>query len=690
MFFDMLIGNIVIKKGLFKRKFFFHPNMDIDNSLFVLKCYVTQTALGKRVRVVFIPEEELVVKKISIFVEQKSEKGDRIFINGFSSNFKSYETSLSNLERSNFGRFLDFFNFRKKGSSDNCSTTFTYKKIGESILFFGSVSEEFGFSKFLWEEKGVRVEKDCSDIRFKYACTIFDFVIYDGAIDSVAGSYFSLMPAVHNRVYLPKYPISCWVSEKLSSNVLDGGTALLRSVEALSQKSVHTDFFIVNSGWEKELGDWFAAKGSLKELFSNITTEISKRGMKSVLSFSPFVVSYGSKIFRTKTDWLLVDKKDRLISVYCEKYKQKVYLLNIYNPEVVKHLEKLFDVIFSLWKFDAVYLENIDIFRENYFKAIPNGGVLNFGLKLLNRLAGENLVFVNDSPVSALFGVADVGVISSYSGKIWSYNKSKSNRVESYVDDIKNLVTENFIDTNGFLVASHILDFGDKSIEFSKSDVASKNKNNSEKIIEVLNKGVVGALRQSQGFTLCKIKNILSSVLIFSGNIDGFDNDVLNFYKKQFPMREKKIEKLDLENGILKIKFFIGQIEYSFIANLSSEQFVVDVDFQNQYYYHCEKDEFLKRGDKVDLNAFNSMTLVHISNREYAPAGSTTHIFACSEVIHLIAKGEELEYKIDDKNKLPGFLYIKVSKKYDIYTVNGLKCNRKVFQGLNYIKIPIS
>lgn len=178
----------------------------------------------------------------------------------------------------------------------------------------------------------------------------------------------------------------------------------LKSTENLIKLSgTKHPVFQIDDGWEKTLGDWDCNYTSFPSGLTCITQKISEENFIPGLWLAPFIIDSRSETAKQHPEWLLKNKKGKLIPAGFNPLWGKhgsFYALDLSQTEVLEHLDILMDKIINHWgfryiKLDFLYAGMIDGCHKN------SGAAFEFYIKAL-KIITSRLQNNEGSPVCYL------------------------------------------------------------------------------------------------------------------------------------------------------------------------------------------------------------------------------------------------------------------------------------------------
>ena len=364
-----------------------------------------------------IPLKIISAKTITTWLCRKS---DRILLNGYQSWTDTRELTLNDrmygvnrvpkfankkFSFSSYGDY-DFVNYSgKKG--DLHGFTFGYIRQNEKYNFVGSLDESNGYSILIYSGKNqlLTIEKDCSGLEISKPYTIIDAAFLSGGYDDVFDTWFAMQEKYHNYKKTNAKPMCGYTSwynhyEEITEEIIN------KDLEGMLSLPTKIDIFQIDDGYETAVGDWLSVD---KKKFPNgmkaACDAIHSQNILAGIWLAPFVCETESEIYQNHKDWIRKDCDGNLVK--CGSNWSEFYALDLYNPEVIAYLEKVFDTVLNDWGFDMVKLDFLYAADRVPTKDKTRGQQMDEAMTLLRRLVGNKLILGCGVPLAPAFGKVD-------------------------------------------------------------------------------------------------------------------------------------------------------------------------------------------------------------------------------------------------------------------------------------------
>lgn len=403
-------------------------------------------AKGHRLELTIHPKVDLTLQHLRLKMPHGFEPHETIFCNGFQSWSESREfhqkEELENLRKvaypfmKNYGDYhLDLV---ERGKGIFHSWTYSYlRQHAFKMQFIGSLSEKTGFTLIQYKPDSqlVVVDKECQDMQLAHSFPILDLIILEGTDEEVFDTYFTKMN-IENPTAQPATGWTSWYN--YYTNISE--EIILKNLNAFAEKNTRIDFFQIDDGWQKEVGDWLTVKNNFPNGMGAIAQKIHAKGYKAGLWLAPFICEKKSAIFENKKHWLVKDANGKPVKAgYSPGWSGHFYALDFYNEEVQDYLIKVFFKILSKWNFDLVKL---DFLYAACILPRPNktrGQIMNDAMQFIRHLVGDKLILGCGVPLGSAFGLVDYCRIGADIHLEWEHKLLKFLRNRERVSTILSL-----------------------------------------------------------------------------------------------------------------------------------------------------------------------------------------------------------------------------------------------------------
>lgn len=435
-----------------------------------------------RVRLIVTPDESReknCFDTLAITAKTKITNNDRLFVNGYQSwtdskEYETYErmTGIDHIPKAlvrkyNFDKYGDYsFTSYSDRKGDIHGFSYGYIREGSEFTLFGSLDEADGFTliRILSKDGEVSFEKDCEGRLYgREEFTALDIAVFNGNENEVFDRFFE-MSGIKCRDAKPLKGYTSWYRhyQDISED------KLLHDLEGVAAAG-GMDIFQIDDGYQKGVGDWLKIDAEkFPHGMKYVSDKIHEKGLMSGIWLAPFVVEKNSYIFRHRQDMLLHDNDGRLVPAGCNWSGS--FALDIYNEDVVRYLEKVFDTILNKWGFDMVKLDFLYAIAIIPYYGKSRGEIMHDGMLLLRRLVGNKLILGCGVPLASAFGLVDYCRIGCDVGLSWNDNMlmqlTHRERV-STKNSMQNTIFRRQLDKRAFLNDPDVFLLRDDNISLS-------------------------------------------------------------------------------------------------------------------------------------------------------------------------------------------------------------------------------
>ncbi|MHB8964308.1 MAG: alpha-galactosidase [Saccharofermentanales bacterium] len=346
----------------------------------VAHCVLSAAAGGLRVEVILDNDTGLPVRIDSLSLDTTIllPKQTPYFCNGYQSWSRSgLSDSRRRLRRppvlcNSFLRRSGDYDFVRYSSSHAHSWTYTYFDAPLGYTLIASLDESIAFTRIRYtrddSRKGttIQIEKDCEGLFYEPVAKtsgnrpehlkILDVFIATGDESGCWNRYFDLYYSLNRengRMNRSK-PAFAWDSAYAMFDTLD--EVRIRSVlREYAGFEIPLDYFIIGSGYETALGDWTLTGQNFEGGMQSIARKIKSFGYKPGISFSPFICSSKSLLYRERRELLVKDGRGKVRCIGRNRnLGGKLYLLDLYNPEGEKYFKKCIKTLIDEWGMEFI------------------------------------------------------------------------------------------------------------------------------------------------------------------------------------------------------------------------------------------------------------------------------------------------------------------------------------------------
>lgn len=291
----------------------------------------------------------------------------------------------------------------------------------------------------------ISLSLDCNgSLRAVRAGGIFNCIIEPGDMKitdwvrvSVGGNFERLVEgyATHRKAVSPKLcadngnmNVYAVRSNVTAENISD-------KLNFLSHMRAPFDCFMIGSGWQSCIGDWYS-NGNFSDNMRSEAIKISNSGFKPGIWTAPFVADKNSELYRENKDMFLRHADGSVCRSVVNG--RECAVLDVSSPTVIEWLEMLYQRLSAA----GYYFHNVDftnefIFRKDVVLANPTvssvEAYINAVETIKKAVGNEGVVYISNGFLSPLAGRADVVQICS---------APKWNEISDNVEFFKKIVNQ--------------------------------------------------------------------------------------------------------------------------------------------------------------------------------------------------------------------------------------------------------
>lgn len=368
-----------------------------------------------------------IIRLSAVFIRSFTET-ERIFLNGYQSWTESTEHTIHDRQRG-----LDFvlpavirnyaidrsgdYSFTEYGKSAGRLHGFSYGYVrsGESFSFFGSLSEDQGFTVIRTDsaKNEVIFEKDCSGLRINGSYEGLRLFLTEGTEQEVFDGYFAKLGIPPCSGMTPVYGYVC-----RDGKVPISENSVLSSLGAVRQQQEKPSVFQIGKGWQTAYGDWISADSERFPLgLAPLAEKIAAEGLIPGIWLAPFVCSENSEIWQDHRSWIARDSNGEWLTAGYDK--EMLYALDLTNSEVRDWLRGVFDTIVNKWGFRFLRLDMLYAACIQPRRTKTRGQLMAEAMELLREFSGNAEILACGVPLASAFGHTDYCQTSCDTGSSW-------------------------------------------------------------------------------------------------------------------------------------------------------------------------------------------------------------------------------------------------------------------------------
>jgi alpha-galactosidase len=604
---------------------------------------------GYRVTVELAPEGPAEVTELKLETGHQFNPEETIFCNGFQSWTDSREFRINKRipRLKKLGRLFklncigEYDIYRLSGKRGRLhGYTYSYiRHTPDELTLIGSISEDCGYTlcEFNAGAGLISITKECLGLELSETRVVLDVIVARGDDEDIFTAYFTLMAGPAS---MP--PLATGWTSWYYHYVNISEDIILENLEAFASRKVPIDIFQIDDGYQTAVGDWLDIKPEFPGGMGRIAKKIHEKGYRAGLWLAPFACDSRSRIFKEKKGWLIRDSRGKPVpGGWIPLWEGTFYGLDIYNPDVVEYLDRVFRTIFQEWNYDMVKLDFLYAAARVPRNGKSRGEIMCDGVKLLRHLAGDRLILGCGVPTGPCYKTFDYCRIGSDVALKWEDRLLKFAGYRERVSTINSLAStigRRHLNGRAFLNDPDVFILRDEK----------------------------NSLTRDQKFTLFMLNNIFGGLAFTSDNIANFSDSTMRLYLSMFPLKRKHILSVDQGGDVKIVHFIIDDSRYTCFANLSGRPGTARLE---KGHFYNAREEFLKGDRDFDLAPFESRCYLKISGEPFSAAGSTAHLFPGSEIDFIEHDNDHLQVIQDSRMRLNNQIHIVVPSDGS-YTVN--------------------
>ncbi|KAI9252663.1 glycoside hydrolase superfamily [Sporodiniella umbellata] len=304
------------------------------------------------------------------------------------------------------------------------SSSYThFRDVHNIISFFGSISEQHGYTYFIgdFNNNQLRIYKDVIGLNMEPGQEIELVKVFiaqgHNAEASIWDSFAEFYPD-RRSIHKDKRHVNGWTSwYNYYSDVSE--KIICDNVDALKQFQYPIDIFQIDDGFQTAVGDWLSINSKFPNGMKYVADRIKQAGFKPGLWLAPYAAGFNSRLAKDHPEWLITDPETKKPVVAGPNWGG-FYGINIYHPQVRIYLQKVFDTVLIEWGFDMVKLDFCFAAAMIPFHGRSRGQIMWESMELIRDLVGsEKLILGCGVPLASAFKKVDYCRIGSDVAPWW-------------------------------------------------------------------------------------------------------------------------------------------------------------------------------------------------------------------------------------------------------------------------------
>ncbi|MCX7811837.1 MAG: alpha-galactosidase [Leptospiraceae bacterium] len=561
------------------------------------------------------------------------------------------------------------------------------------ILAFCSLNEKISYTIFQLDYKNsiLRIIKDFQNYfvgaRFEFLKLFIGYGDYYDIFDNISQKLESV-----KENFVTGY--TSWYYHYNNLNIDE----LIRRIEFYGINKIPIDYFQIDDGYQKRVGDWTNLKEDFHDRMKELVGRIKKYNIKPGIWIAPFICERKSSIYQYHQEWLLRDEKDKpIVAGFNPLWSGKFYSLNIYNPDFQEYIRSVFKTFTEDWGFELLKLDFLYASCIYPAKRKTRAQQMQDALDLIHQSVQWKKSPVKllgcGIPFSHAFGNVNFTRVGSDVEEKWEHYLKHFNFLErvSTFSSLNSTIYRHFFNGKNFL--------NDPDVFYLRQNFR---KLKTKEILEKIK------LTEQEKLTLLYINHIFGGLVFTSDPIELYPKEILHLYKKTFPFVKKQFKKFypvnehafEVHFSVLKEKFlknpkmnnFIDyEVDYLFLTNLSNKNVVFPLEKNQAYFvafpFQDTYGTLIVNKESIELKAHHSLLLLKLHLTPFELIGSNGHILPLVEFKSYTRKVQGFTIEMQDQAFEYSNLYIYIpQKEKEKYTG---KYKVLETEGVSYIALDI-
>ena len=524
-----------------------------------------ELSLGYRIIGTLYPKSPVIMDEAIIALDDTINETDIISQNGFQSWSETSEYIATDTlkDTPHIFRFINKYLVdtggdrsihmlkEKPGFIQSHSYLYIRDKDNKEYKFYGSINNKVCFTVFEsdYYNQKVRVFADFKNTPLTAKKVLFDFLVLKGTRSEVFDTFFDEMvvfPLTYNKLkgFTSWYNYYYDINEEIILKNIDNFAKLKHEGER-----VHV--FQIDDGYQMNAGDWLSID---TKKFPNGLSKIADRINDHFISglwLAPFIISPHSELYKKHPEYVLKNDKGKAPRAFYAN--KRCYVLDIYNPEAIKYLRKVFNTVFDKWHFKMVKLDFL--YAASLIPRLnkSRGEVMYDACLLLRRMCESEIILGCGVPLESIYG-------------IFEYSRIGCDVSLNYTGDKKMaMVSKEAVSTkNAILDTVNRYVLNERAI-LNDPDVFFLRQNNIE-------------LSHNEKMLLAVTNAIFGSVLFTSDDFSLYENEeTYNELKFIWHLNDSKVLDYNIiDKDKIKVLISLDDKEYTYYLNSSDEAWEID------------------------------------------------------------------------------------------------------------------
>ncbi len=329
------------------------------------------------------------------------------------------------------------------------------------ICGFLSQKDQFGsLTSTLHPEPSLRVWANCDEIDLAPGATLesdwLAWQFFDLHNDQPFTAYFEAVSRENQVRERMKTPIG-WCSwyyyfQKITPKILQQN---LQAVQQ-HQDQLPLEVFQIDDGFQQDVGSWMKFNQKFPDGLKNLSQEIDHAGYKPGVWLAPFIVEKHSRLNRDHSEWLLRNKRGKLVNSGFV-WERLGRALDLTHPQAQEYTREVIRTAVETWNFPYLKLDFLyaaALPGQHYDRTKTRAQILRRGLEIIREEAGEDTVLLGcGCPIGPGIGIFDMMRISADVSPDWAPQAfglrlpfRKEPNMPSARNAIQNILTRSIMD----------------------------------------------------------------------------------------------------------------------------------------------------------------------------------------------------------------------------------------------------
>ncbi|MDX1957619.1 MAG: glycoside hydrolase family 36 protein [Leptospiraceae bacterium] len=188
---------------------------------------------------------------------------------------------------------------------------------------------------------------------------------------------------------------------------------ILENLNELKTKKLPVQFFQIDDGYEKEIGEWLVPNEKFPAGMGFLANEIRKAGLEPGIWLAPFLLRKEASFFKMYPEAVLKDEKGNPIKAIFQPIwgSGYTYAMDVTHPASIEYLEKVFKTFvkeygYNYLKLDFLYAGALD--GVAYNSKISPAKRYRDAIEMIRKIVGKNVFLLGcGAPMIQSIGVFD-------------------------------------------------------------------------------------------------------------------------------------------------------------------------------------------------------------------------------------------------------------------------------------------